>query len=674
MTRTDQALARGTRELGLPEPLVQLIHDRAARYATELGVERETAEERFRSAAAMARRPSSRDDLVRAETILREIDLRVNDLDPEINIRTRSRIGIFGWGLVGPGVATVDEFHQRLGAGGDDWLEPFNGYGRDNFLVGRPKFDWGDYEEWVLARHEANKFSQLRRKMGNNVLYAVGAFIQALGQNPGLEETLRALGIDTHVYVGTGVGDIPLMYELNLAYYRAQRRWNRFWADPERNEPLRAYLALDARRRSAYREAHDVPPDPADLEPGTDPDAAEAAVERWQAYWAARSEQLERYLAESAAIHDVPIEGDVDKEKVRVIKKRMVDMKRLDARWKIPPPPWTCVSANRIWNIDNIPAAQITMLAGLHGPSFAPIGACSGFDIAVGLGVNAIRENRAKAVVVGMTDPTPHPLLLGAFYDARVISCDAQVSKPLEGLKGTHVSGGANIWILGDLDVMLARGHRPLGCEIVAAGSSSDAYHIITPSSTGPRLAILNALENARVEPERIDTWDLHATATPGDWMELNNTRALIGDRVLFTARKGIFGHGMSVGGGWELTAQHMAMSEGHLFPTLIDRDAMHPAIRERLDQIVTDDERSFEGTLGGKINMGIGGINGVVISKVWSFEPSVRQMAAVLGITVAALREQLAAAGLETTTDADGIERVSHETFRRLVAGGGGA
>ena len=53
--------------------------------------------------------------------------------------------------------------------------------------------------------------------------------------------------------------------------------------------------------------------------------------------------------------------------------------------------------------------------------------------------MDAIRRGEAKAVVVGATDPPPHPLSVGAFYAARVISADAAVSKPLTGLRGTHV-------------------------------------------------------------------------------------------------------------------------------------------------------------------------------------------------------------------------------------------
>ncbi len=61
-------------------------------------------------------------------------------------------------------------------------------------------------------------------------------------------------------------------------------------------------------------------------------------------------------------------------------------------------------------------------------------------------------------MVVGATDPPPHPLAVGAFYAARVISADAAVSKPLTGLRGTHVAGGSVIWIVGDLEHMTGLG------------------------------------------------------------------------------------------------------------------------------------------------------------------------------------------------------------------------
>jgi hypothetical protein len=697
-SRSVEQLLLRVHELGIPAELARTIQERSHRHAEAMNIAPEVAEARFFGAAIAARNAGGETNLVTAEAILRQIGLRSSDVNPEVNVVAGTRVGIFGWGLIGPGVANIDQFREKIRDGGS-WLEPFNGFGRDNFLVGNPSFDFTNYRSWIEERFEANRFTQIEKKLGNNTKFAVGAFIQALGQNPGIEQTLADFRLDTHIYVGTGVGDIPTMYQINLSYYKAQRRWNRFWGTPARCAALREYLDLPSDQRALQRERNGVPPEPDEVlrAAQADADAAEAtakagtgagtrqphpptreelqigetyeaAREAWESYWAARSDLLAEYLRESARLHDVEIRGDIEKDKVRVIKKRLVEMKKLNQKWQIPPEPWASVSANRIWNIDNVPAAQIAMLGRIHGPSFAPIGACSGFDIALDLGVQAIRDNRAKAVIVGMTDPPPHPLLVGAFYDARVISCDAKTSKPLGGLKGTHVSGGALIWILGDLDAMLDRGHRPLGCEILGTGTSSDAYHIITPSKTGPRLAILDALKDAQVSPEEIDTWDLHATATPGDWMEVQNTTEILGRSPVFTAQKGVFGHGMSVGGGWELTAQHLAMEEGQLHPTGIPSAEINPEISELCDNVVIDQPRPFTGKIGGKINMGIGGVNGVVISRVWDFDPTIQQIAAVLGCEVAELRARIERGEIERYVDEHGIERVPHAEYRRLT------
>ena len=146
----------------------------------------------------------------------------------------KKRIGIYGWGIVAPKSPDIETFERNL-TDAESWLEPFDGYGPNNFLVGKPEFDFRAYKPWIDDRFEPRKFAQLESKMGNMVKYAIGAFIQALGQNEGLEEELQRLGQQAHIYVGTGLGDVPTNYRIGCAYERAQRRWNRFWSHPDRN-------------------------------------------------------------------------------------------------------------------------------------------------------------------------------------------------------------------------------------------------------------------------------------------------------------------------------------------------------------------------------------------------------------------------------------------------------
>lgn len=513
------------------------------------------------------------------------------------------RVGVFGWGIVAPRSPDVESFAANLSTA-ESWLTPFAGYGPNNFLVGVPEFSFADYRPWIAERFPPNRFHQLEEKMDLPVLYAIGSFIQALGQNPGLEAELSALGLATHVYVGTGIGNVDMIAKQTRSLDRAQRRWDRYWA--ERNPELAAW------RTSGGAEGVPPPPDAEDPEERYDAEAV------WWHYWAERSPDLGRYLAELAEIESLNLHGDIEKGKVHVLKEKQRRLRHLHERWGAPLPPWQAVSAGLVWNIWNTPASQISMLGRIHGLAFAPVAACSTFGVCLKLGIDAIRRGEAKAVVVGATDPPPHPLSVGAFYAARVISADAAVSKPLAGLRGTHVAGGSVVWILGDHEHMTAKGFRPLGMEPVAVGVSSDADHIITPSIEGPTFAIQQALELSGTRPEELSSWDLHATATPGDYREIETLRGVVADSVVVTARKGTFGHGMSAGGGWELTAQYLGIERGQLFPTPLTPEELNQEIARLHGRYVFGDGCRVTPGPVGKLSMGIGGINACVISRPW--------------------------------------------------------
>lgn len=520
------------------------------------------------------------------------------------------RVGVFGWGVVAPRSPNVEAFARNLESSAS-WLEPFNGFGPDNFLVGRPQFDLHDYKPWVDARFPPGRFPQLIEKMDLLTQYAIGAFVQALGQNPGLEEELRRLASQTHVYVGTGLGALSTIAASTLDLHRAQRAWDRFWAEPQRNSALKEWLWKSQADRKADPEVP-LPPEMAA------PHEREAAEDTWWRFWAERSPELAEFLAKLRDIESLAIQGDVAQGKMAVMKEKERRRKRLQREWGAPDPPWTRVSPNVLWNIHSTPAAQISMLGKITGLAFAPVGACSTFGLTLKLAMDAIQRGECKAVVLGATDGAPHPLAVGAFYRARIISADGEVSKPLTELRGTHVAGGAAIWILGDLEHMTGLGFKPLGMEPLAVGVSSDADHIITPSKEGPLTALRQAIAAAGAEPRDIASWDLHATATPGDFQEVENLREVVPDSVLVTARKGTFGHGMGAAGGFELTAQYLAYERGHLFPTPLPPAELNAQICGLHQAFVFDQPLPLPVGLAGKLSMGVGGINACVISRPW--------------------------------------------------------
>ncbi len=527
-----------------------------------------------------------------------------------------ARVGIFGWGIVAPKSPNMEAFERNLEKG-DSWLSPFDGFGPSTFLVGDPDFDFEDYRGWVEERFPPSKFFQLQQKMGHTTLYALGAFIQALQQNPGIEQTLQDLGSEAEVLIGTGVGDLPTQYDESLGLRDAQRRWNRFWADPQRNADRGAWERADASGRAEMADEWSVPTDPRELP--EDSFERETAYAAWDDFWMRRSEQLEQYLQEFGEIESHGIEGDIHASKLHVIRKKKSEFARLQGKWNAPTPPWLSVSANLIWNIANTPAAQVSMMGGITGPAYAPVAACSSFGVGLKLARQAINCGDAKAVVVGMSDPAPHPILVAAFYQARVLAADRRPSLPLTNLRGTHIAGGAVVWIVGDYDYMTAQGYTPLGLEILGVGISSDAQHIITPSREGPLSAIRLAIADAHAESDRFGTWDLHATATPGDYQEITTLREVFPDSLLLTARKGVFGHGMAASGGWELTAQYLGLRNGYLEPTPLSAEALNPAIRDSPYDYVFGEAREAPAGLAGKLSMGIGGINACVVSRRWS-------------------------------------------------------
>lgn len=521
-----------------------------------------------------------------------------------------ARVGIYGWGVVAPGardVAALEALLERQGRGlhvpGDA------AFGGDLFAVGDPDFDQAKVVSFIAARKGDAYAARLTSKMGDNVLFALGAVVQAVATHPALERIASELDEACHVYVGSGVGDLPQSYAAERALDRATRAWNRYWAAPERCAARRLYEG------GTVADALPLPPEPASLP--IDSFERFDALRAWDAFWAARSTERRAFEEKIAAVEAVAGVGAATNEAVLAdIRRRVRSVRSIVAEQGCPPPPWMAVSADLIWNIQNAPAAQITMALGVHGAAWAPVAACSTFGVALKCGRDAILRGDAKMAIVGTTDPRPDRALMGAFHDARVIAGGGEVNSPFTTLRGTHVSGGACVWILGEEDAMRARGiDRPTGGWVEGIAISSDAEHIITPSLAGPKRAIRRALDEAGVAPDDVAIADLHATGTPGDLHEVAIVEEFIGARTKLTARKGQLGHGMANSGGWELTALALGLARGRAFGTAIPRAHLHPLV-PRVESVVCDEESLAPGAprVGLKLMLGIGGVTCCVV------------------------------------------------------------
>ncbi len=519
-------------------------------------------------------------------------------------------IVVLGWGAVAPGAADVNALRTLVAAGKSALSTPMLGaLGQGMFVVGDPLLDEKRLRAWLSNRANDARASQWLSRSGDCVKYTVAACAEALAAHARLEETLVALDSRVRVILGTGLTDLRAAFGAREALTRAGQEWNAFWAHPERNTQLREYLQQS---REGVSKRDGVAQDYRSME--VDSLERYDAMLRWNEYWAQHSDVRAQFEARVRAIETTPVGDDIARGPLRAIATRQRALRALTDEYHTPTPPWESVDPQLLWSIPNAPAAELTMLLGLHGPAFAPAGACAAFGLSVTLACESIRAGDCDAAIVGACDPRPLPEVVAAFHRARLTPACGTRNDPFTDLRGTHVAGGACVWIIGRKSLFESYGISAIGPRIVGTSVSSDAEHMITPSEEGPRRAIAAAIAQAGATPESIGLWDLHASGTPGDARELMHAQHFAGERTVFTARKGQFGHGMGVAGGWELTMTAMSLMQGRAFATGIEGAKIHPAIRERAPANLVTTEREFTGKHAVKVSLGVGGITSCVV------------------------------------------------------------
>jgi 3-oxoacyl-[acyl-carrier-protein] synthase II len=271
--------------------------------------------------------------------------------------------------------------------------------------------------------------------------------------------------------------------------------------------------------------------------------------------------------------------------------------------------------------IANMAAAQVSIMLGALGPSLAPVTACSIGNTAIGEAFKLIQRGGADLVAAGGTEAALTELALAGFGNAAALSRlndePSQASRPFaKDRDGFVMSEGAGIVIVEELDHALARGAR-IYAEIIGYGASSDAYHMVAPEpeGNGAYRAMKQAIADASLTPEDIDTISAHATGTElGDAAEAAAIRRLFGERsqsLPVTAGKSALGHMLGAAGGVQAVALVMSLAEGVIPPTL---NQANPDDTIGLD-VVSGKARSVPSMKIGLSNsFGFGGHNAVIV------------------------------------------------------------
>ncbi len=229
--------------------------------------------------------------------------------------------------------------------------------------------------------------------------------------------------------------------------------------------------------------------------------------------------------------------------------------------------------------IGDIAAGQISIEFGLHGPNYSTQSACASSTNAIADAFNLVRLGKANAIITGGAEAAICPSGVGGFTAMHALSTrnddPEHASRPFSKSRDGFVMGeGACCLILEELEHAKARGAK-IYCEVAGVGMSADAHHITAshPEGLGAHLVMLNALEDAEMQPEDIDYINVHGTSTPvGDVSEVKAITKLFGEhayKLNISSTKSMTGHLLGAAGAIETMACALAVRDDIVPPTI---------------------------------------------------------------------------------------------------------
>ena len=172
----------------------------------------------------------------------------------------------------------------------------------------------------------------------------------------------------------------------------------------------------------------------------------------------------------------------------------------------------------------NTAAGRVAYALGLEGPAMAVDTACSSSLFALHQAVTSLHRNEADLMVVGGVQAIFLGRLTQLRANARMLSPDGQC-KAFDASANGFVRGeGCGMVVLKRLSDAIADGDRIWGVVRGSAVNQDGASAGLTvPSAAAQSSVIVDALQEAGVEPHEVDYLEAHGTGTEvGDPIELN--------------------------------------------------------------------------------------------------------------------------------------------------------
>ncbi len=270
--------------------------------------------------------------------------------------------------------------------------------------------------------------------------------------------------------------------------------------------------------------------------------------------------------------------------------------------------------------IINMISGHLSIRYGRRGPNLGVVTACTTSTHAIGLGMRTIQYGDADVIIAGGGEMATTVCGLASFAQAKALSTrnDApeEASRPWDRDRdGFVLSDGGGALVLEELEFARRRGAR-IYAEVIGFGMSGDAYHITLPpdDGEGARLAMSNALADARINASEVQYVNAHATSTPaGDKAETIAMKRAFGEharKLAVSSTKSMTGHLLGAAGVVEAIFSILAMRDQVAPPTINYRT---PDPECDLD-FVPNTARKMKIDVALSNSFGFGGTNGSLI------------------------------------------------------------
>ncbi|MEU8021119.1 3-oxoacyl-[acyl-carrier-protein] synthase II [Micromonospora haikouensis] len=230
-------------------------------------------------------------------------------------------------------------------------------------------------------------------------------------------------------------------------------------------------------------------------------------------------------------------------------------------------------------SLTNMPACEIAIDLGAHGPVNASALACASGAYALLDARRLILSGEADVVVCGGTDAAITPAMFAGLVSMGAMSernaDPAGASRPFSADRDGFVFGeGAVVLVLESAEHARRRGATPYA-TLAGGALTSDAFHVSAPAPGGVHAAaaIRQAVARSGLRPDDVDYICAHGTSTKAnDRTETVAIRAALGDaadRVAVSAPKSMLGHLIGAAGALGAMVCAMAIREQVVPPTI---------------------------------------------------------------------------------------------------------